>query len=1283
MNLWRPSFKTSDTGSVCRHAGGDWKHRTILPLLFGSLLVLPGCAEAPPASSSEETPAASASQALTGGPLSLDNEAKKAKILGILENFIPFAESFFKASDLSEPRTGRYDAVGSGVTQPRGAGDIAFAYVTLLSAKPDQTSFGGIDRAILVDHTIQSIRHEAFTNALSGKAYKKWGGGTWQASLETFSWAFAAHKLWDQLDDETRAVVKQVVTAEANILITKAMASGEEGDTGAEDNAWNSPTPALAAVMFPEEANAVAWHEAALRLAYNASSVAADSTDTTVSDGKPLNEWLKTVNLHPDLTLENHGYFNPIYQQVTHVDINDSAITYADAGRPIPEAFSFRLGAIWDAVLSRLVADEGDFVMPAGQDWTSKDFQHLDYLGIVATRLGRADASVFESRALELVAKRQGTHALGSMLGYTQVGYETMLIKRLAALYMTHDLFAPSPVPTDTEFESARKLSAGVKSFPYSDFIVGHLDKAFVSMSWDQAKPMALVIPHSARYADDPFFTYYAPQSLLGPVSGAIGAHQCDCQADHFSTAGSVGNRRFSMTAFADGTTFLLDRGQGSTFTYALEDIAGMTGARTLFSTANEGLGTLSGNWVNIADRLGMIVRGGGAISATKVTGTNNQLVITGSVGTGTGNRAAILLPHASHEVTAAVEPYATQLVTPEDWAAGAGRSEDGSLRVAVARWAGPPMTTLSLTDERGAPVPEEEADTTGFTAKFTKRLGSPASDGETIRFFVNSDAALKVKQESEFAAVLGNPTEANAMVAVTYVSPAGIRESRSRLLPSGDETTARIVGGALTLAGPELEPLVKAKDALAQLKTELGATLDDPRGCHEHHGWRRHQDDKNIQNALDAALLAVERATTESQSETVDARALAFAIERALRAVDRVEHALRELHLSHDDAAALRETLEAIEGNIREAAKASQSVDVWATSRGLAQPGETLTVDVNVRNHGKRPLRDGTLTLRGPEGWTAVENVAAFDRLLPGQSVIVHATLQVPLTAVLGETVTLVAEVDYDKGRHEGLSLAELQATIDPIVNLTPMTQKLPLGLRGANIEQVRLTNFADHAVDVTLVATAPDGVSIDDASRTLSIPALSDVDVPLTLRDVWLASGTGQVNLTLRTSAGAEVSSSFALSYSDDFALNTVGAPFPLSSATSYQAAYPPALAFDGNASTFWVSGGTVSGEGPTPASPKMLMVDLGTTQTIGSVTMVPRVGYGPKAYTIETSSDASNWQVVASLPSATNATIVTTFAPVQARYLRLQMTAGWDRIQPPRNVQIITLSVKAPPL
>jgi hypothetical protein len=824
-----------------------------------------------------------------------------------------------------------------------------------------------------------------------------------------------------------------------------------------------------------------------------------------------------------------------------------------------------------------------------------------------------------------------------------------------------------------------------VKSFPYSDFVGGRLGEAFVSMSWDASRPLALVVPHSANYGSDPLFAYYAPKNLLGAASGAIGAHSNDYGDDWFSTAGTIGTRRFSMTAFADGTTLLLDRGEGSTFTYSLESIAGLTGTRSIWSAAGDGLGTLTGSWVNAADRLGMLVKGGAGISAALVTGTNAQLVITGSTATGTGNRGAVILPNVVHDRTAELEPYAVQPSTPTDWSAVSGRVADDSVRFAVARWAGPAMAPITLADERGAPVPEEDATLANDQASFTAHLGLPASHGETLRFFVDSPWALRGQQQSEDAAVIRNPNEEDATVNVTYAPASGTTETRERVLAAGEEVVARVIDGALTLAGPELESLLRAREELAALDAQLPEETcvnHRQRGHAGKHGCPQKHRRGSASASLDDALAALDAAIAEAQAVDPNERRLAWAIEHALRAVDKLEHQPALAHLAPELRAAIRAAIDTAEANLRDAATASRAVSAWVVANNLAQPGENLNVQVTLVNRGSRHIRNGSVTLSGPDGWTTVGPVAAFEELRAGESITVDLPIQVPVSAVVGEDVQLTAELSYDKSHHrEGVALADLTATIDPIIDVAPVAAKVPLGLGGLNQAPVSVTNLSDHPLEVTLTATSTGGITVNNAPQTLSIPAASSVSVALLLQDMANSSGTGTLNVSAKTAAGAEVTSMVTLTYSSDLALNTVGAPWPMASATSNQSAYPPSYAFDGSASTFWVSGGTVAGQGPTPTQPMILMVDFGVAQTIGSVTMVPRVGYGPKAYTIEVSDDGLTWGVAASIPAAVNATITTAITPVQARYLRLQITGGWDRIQPPRNVQIVSLIVQAP--
>jgi hypothetical protein len=133
---------------------------------------------------------------------------------------------------------------------------------------------------------------------------------------------------------------------------------------------------------------------------------------------------------------------------------------------------------------------------------------------------------------------------------------------------------------------------------------------------------------------------------------------------------------------------------------------------------------------------------------------------------------------------------------------------------------------------------------------------------------------------------------------------------------------------------------------------------------------------------------------------------------------------------------------------------------------------------------------------------------------------------------------------------------------------------------------------------------------------------------------------------------------------------------------SASSAQAAFPPARAVDGDNTTFWVSDGTQAGQGPSATNPQILAVDLGVPARIGTVVMVPRVDFGPSSYLIERSLDGVAWTAVADIAAAPNSTVPTSFAPVTARHVRLVITGGHDAIQPPRNVQVASFVVLPAP-
>ena len=125
----------------------------------------------------------------------------------------------------------------------------------------------------------------------------------------------------------------------------------------------------------------------------------------------------------------------------------------------------------------------------------------------------------------------------------------------------------------------------------------------------------------------------------------------------------------------------------------------------------------------------------------------------------------------------------------------------------------------------------------------------------------------------------------------------------------------------------------------------------------------------------------------------------------------------------------------------------------------------------------------------------------------------------------------------------------------------------------------------------------------------------------------------------------------------------------------ATSSQPGYPPALAVDGNASTFWVSGGTAEGQGPQPSRPEIVTLEYTSVQTVREVRVTPRTtAIGPRAFAIEARVDGA-WRRLGDFTQGNTAqTFVVPLTRADA--IRLVITAAYDQGRPPeraRNVQI----------
>lgn len=1192
-------------------------------------------------------------------PIAMSNEEKQERLLDILEAFVPRAEEFWRESDIDVPDTGYFRAEGPGVDRTRGQGNVAFDYATLLVGRPHQQSFAGVPRAVIWDHLRKQIRYVAYTN----RYYQPGGwGAVNQAAFKAYLTGWAAYVVWDQLDEDTQEAVANVVAHEADHFLARYPGQYVPGNTQSEENAWNSSLLAFAAAAFPDHPHAEAWDRHAKLYAINSATRPSDAWSEEMIDGQPLWQWVEGWNLFEDFTLENHGFIHPVYSQGSYHNLAEDAFFYEYAGKPPAQAFSFRLAEVWDEFLGWLIADDGDIVMPGGTDWTRHDYQHVGYLAYVASELQRADASVAESRAIDLLAHRQAATGNGSLFGQSQLGYEADVARYVAGAWWIHELLQSTPQSTREEYEQARARFAGLRYLPAREVIIANQRDALVTMLWsdeNRGRPMAMVVPRARGYDDDPILMSYEHGSSLGSPGGAVGDWSCDCREEDgfFSTAGTIGSRRFSLTSFPDGTVMLLDRGSGATFVYGFAAIPGMTGTRPVHhagGTYHADGGDpvdLDGEWANVADRFGLVVKGGAGIEAEHIPEEDPRIVLRGSKDTGTGNRGAVVLPLADRASTAEVADHTRQPETPEEWSALQATGTDHSERLVVARWGGPDGIELELTGERGAPIFTRQTTVDGDVGTLRLALGSPASTGFETRFFLRSDGPVHATLTDDGYLRIENPRAEEVEVEVTYVAEDGTASSATAALAPGRSALAVEAEGELAVVDASWRPLAQALAELEALEERLAE-------------WRA------TEELDDGELDRLESVTGSTKAEVAGAIASLRAQPPQLaQAAERLGRARAEGRgiVSRGGPDEVREEIDAAGERIRELLRLARKRGLAVVGR-IAEvepflPGEQREVDITLTNQDAGPVEDVRLRVIAPRGWQAPEQQLELGDLDAGASSEASFALRAPMDAQPGGE-RLVVKVSWRRDGERAATTAARELEVARAVSAEVQQTELPLARYGWNRAVVAYTNHAPEPVELELeTKTGDPAVSAELEAETLQIDAGATEEVGVELRNAARIAGRTTLTVAARASTGQRLRNRVSLVHSDNVARNGIGAPWPAAFSRMHEPEYPPELAFDADESTFWVACGTFCDDEIGPENPDWVGVDFGAPVTFDSVAISPRgTTRAPRDYRIEVSDDGEEWRTVLERVDAPETAHTVSFEPVTARFVRLFLTRGY---------------------
>jgi len=232
--------------------------------------------------------------------------------VSFLQRFPKYAKTLWHDTYRGDPQMGYFGTGHHDHNQMRALSNFIFTYALLSSEELYSKAFSGVDQATLLNNARMALRYMTATHVTGDLLCvdnEKWGKQPeqWLSPWVISKMVAGAHLIWDKLTTEERQDIKRVVIHEANYQLGVEADSREYEDTHAEFNALNSEVLAWAYSLYPEHTNSARWLSKAQEFFMNTFSVRDDRSNTTIVEGKPVNQWVYTVNVHPDFTIEGHG----------------------------------------------------------------------------------------------------------------------------------------------------------------------------------------------------------------------------------------------------------------------------------------------------------------------------------------------------------------------------------------------------------------------------------------------------------------------------------------------------------------------------------------------------------------------------------------------------------------------------------------------------------------------------------------------------------------------------------------------------------------------------------------------------------------------------------------------------------------------------------------------------------------------------------------------------------------------------------------------------------------
>jgi hypothetical protein len=607
------------------------------------------------------------------------------------------SDKFWKSAPF-DPAAGYWgNGISDGNEGIRAIGEMVYVCGTLLKFSD---ALSATEREQYLRKATAAIRYAAATHLTGTQKCpdgKQWGN-SWQSAMWAGTLGFGAWLVWDEIDADLRKGVERVLASESDRFLAGKPPGSRWLDTKAEENGWNLIGISLTANMFPNHPHAAAWNAKAIEYMINTLSTPHDRDDATPVDGRPVKSWFSAENLHPDFTLENHNFFHPAYVACSSYFLTQSAMHYTYAKRPIPQAATHHLIDTW-RMLQSLILPCAESAYPQGMDWELHGTPVINLFASLATWQRDPLAARMEPLALQYMRAWQnmcnGDLAVpGSRLGFTR---HAIVAEQAAYGYLAHKFFG-SPVKGLGSQEADSRV-CGVQPHEFIGLITHRTTDKFFSVSWKN-KIMAMLVPIGQGHEGDPYFTVPIVNGFIGSfqLNGVrdsklkVLEHNWKETTNGFETTAtlqtgnslkqtvkitSLGNKAIlyqdQVIALSDVS---ITKELGVPLGIENDQITGGTrmlcydNGKTVFDWQNPKATTaISGSWVNVDGRLGVIVIEGSGISYTQarsysggisvytdiLNASSSDQLRTFKNGDTVAHRVVLLLTEISPERTAAL----------------------------------------------------------------------------------------------------------------------------------------------------------------------------------------------------------------------------------------------------------------------------------------------------------------------------------------------------------------------------------------------------------------------------------------------------------------------------------------------------------------------------------------------------------------------------------------------------------------------------------------------------